>query len=72
MHKSFRKSIFAVTLIIIIVVLSSFVFPIANFAYALSKKDFLIHLYHYHCKVAMNSFIKWLMDREINITMIIS
>jgi len=34
-------SIFAITLILIIVVLSSFVFPITNFAYALSNKDFL-------------------------------
>jgi len=41
MYKSFRMSIFAITLILIIVVLSSFVFPITNFAYALSNKDFL-------------------------------
>ena len=34
-------SIFAITLILIIVVLSSFIFPITNFAYALSNKDFL-------------------------------
>ena len=66
------SAIFAITLILIIVVLSSVVFPITNFAYALSKKHFLYSSSALPLQSSNEFLIKWFMNRVINVTMIIS